>query len=85
MIRTRNLIKGLALHTSTLEGIAFEISCIFLVVQERSDKNMNDQERKDAARLLKRDQKDQHDDDNVRVQTSWARRYGNRMRKDGLS
>ncbi len=45
---------------------------------------MNDQERRDEARLLKRIHKDQSDDDHGRVQTSWAQRYGGRMRKDHL-
>ncbi|MEX2727949.1 MAG: hypothetical protein Q6353_011900, partial [Candidatus Sigynarchaeum springense] len=54
MERTRNLKKGLALNTSTLEGITFETSCFEMMLQEWSDKNMNDQERRDAARLLKR-------------------------------
>ncbi|MBN2151402.1 MAG: hypothetical protein JW839_08155 [Candidatus Lokiarchaeota archaeon] len=46
---------------------------------------MNDQERRDAARLLKRNHKDQHNDDHgMHIQTSWAQRVGGRMKKDSL-
>ncbi len=82
IMRTLNLIKGLALHTTKLDGISFETSCVGAMLQEWSDKNMNDQERRDAARLLKRDHKDQHDDDRGRDQIGWTRRYGDRMRKE---
>ncbi|NMC08232.1 MAG: hypothetical protein GYA24_23700 [Candidatus Lokiarchaeota archaeon] len=45
---------------------------------------MNDQERRDAAKRIKRDHKNHLDDDHGRYETGWAQRFGGRMKKDQL-
>nr|MDO8112391.1 hypothetical protein [Candidatus Sigynarchaeota archaeon] len=42
---------------------------------------MNDQERKDEAKLLKRTGKNYNDDDHGRYTMGWAQRYGDRSKK----
>jgi hypothetical protein len=42
---------------------------------------MNEQDRKDEARIARRSHNDNSDDDHGRVKTSWMQRLGGRMKK----
>lgn len=44
---------------------------------------MNDRDRKDEARVLRRSMKNHRDEDHGRYGITWAQRFGGRVKKDG--